>query len=189
MAKTKKKIVREPISKKLRFDVFKRDDFICQYCGQHPPAVILELDHINPVCNGGKNTEDNLITSCFDCNRGKGGELLTAIPQTVQEKREILAEKEEQLKEYNKLLKRKSAREIRTINYLNEIYQEIFEEWCMSESFKNTIRTKFLPHLTQEQLEKALRIAIWKTKDSRRSLKYFCGICWKVIRGDGDGSI
>ena len=28
---------REPISKKLRFEVFKRDSFTCQYCGSKAP--------------------------------------------------------------------------------------------------------------------------------------------------------
>ena len=36
------------------------------------PDVILEVDHINAVANGGKNEIMNLVTSCFDCNRGKG---------------------------------------------------------------------------------------------------------------------
>ena len=34
--------------------------------------VILEVDHVLPVCEGGTNDIDNLVTSCKDCNRGKG---------------------------------------------------------------------------------------------------------------------
>ena len=63
---------RKPIGKKLRFEVFKRDSFTCQYCGRSSPDVILEVDHIKPVAEGGKNTLLNLVTSCRDCNRGKG---------------------------------------------------------------------------------------------------------------------
>lgn len=67
---------RKAIGKKLRFEVFKRDSFTCQYCGKSAPDVILEVDHINSVKNGGENNIMNLITSCRDCNRGKGpGEL------------------------------------------------------------------------------------------------------------------
>jgi 5-methylcytosine-specific restriction endonuclease McrA len=40
---------RKPLSKKLRFEVFKRDGFSCQYCGAHPPDVLLEIDHVIPV--------------------------------------------------------------------------------------------------------------------------------------------
>lgn len=63
---------RKPIPKKIRFEVFKRDRFTCQYCGRMSPDVILEVDHIKPVAEGGEDEILNLITSCRDCNRGKG---------------------------------------------------------------------------------------------------------------------
>ena len=43
------------ISKKLRFEVFKRDGFQCQYCGKTPPAITLEIDHINPKSKRGQD--------------------------------------------------------------------------------------------------------------------------------------
>lgn len=67
---------RKGISKKLRFEVFKRDSFKCQYCGNVSPDVTLEVDHIKPVSEGGTNDITNLITACFDCNRGKSDILL-----------------------------------------------------------------------------------------------------------------
>lgn len=60
---------RKPIPNYIRFQVFKRDRFTCQYCGRS--GVELEVDHIQPVANGGTNDLDNLITACKDCNRGK----------------------------------------------------------------------------------------------------------------------
>ena len=63
---------REPISKKLRFEVFKRDGFTCQYCGGKAPDVLLHVDHVKPVVNGGQSDILNLITSCAACNLGKG---------------------------------------------------------------------------------------------------------------------
>lgn len=63
---------RKSLSKKLRFEVFKRDRFTCQYCGRMSPDVILEVDHIEPVAEGGDDDILNLITACRDCNRGKG---------------------------------------------------------------------------------------------------------------------
>lgn len=84
---------RKTISKKLRFEIFKRDNFTCQYCGKSAPDVVLEVDHINPVNNGGDNDIMNLITSCFDCNRGKG-------KRKLSDKSEIKMQME-QLKELN----------------------------------------------------------------------------------------
>jgi len=63
--------MRKSLSKKIRFEVFKRDKFTCQYCGKTAPNVVLEVDHIEPVSKGGTNDLLNLIVSCFDCNRGK----------------------------------------------------------------------------------------------------------------------
>lgn len=91
---------RKSISKKLRFEIFKRDSFKCQYCGNSAPNVVLEIDHIDPVSKGGKNDILNLITSCFDCNRGKRNNRLDT-NETLNkqlEQLEILNEKKEQLK-------------------------------------------------------------------------------------------
>jgi hypothetical protein len=62
---------RKQLGKKLRFEVFKRDSFTCQYCGASAPDVLLEVDHLRPVSKDGDNDVLNLITSCQGCNRGK----------------------------------------------------------------------------------------------------------------------
>lgn len=81
-------MARKPLSKKLRFEVFKRDSFTCQYCGVVAPDVILHVDHICPVSAGGDNDITNLITSCQECNSGKGARTLdddsTLAKQRVQ---------------------------------------------------------------------------------------------------------
>lgn len=81
---------RKSISKKLRFEVFKRDSFTCQYCGAKAPDVVLEIDHLNPVKHGGQNDLLNLITSCFVCNRGKSHRKLS--DNSVVEKQRIQIE-------------------------------------------------------------------------------------------------
>lgn len=90
---------REKLPKGIRFEVFKRDKFTCQYCGESAPNVILEVDHIDPVSKGGTNDIMNLITSCRDCNRGKTNKKLddnTAV--MVQKKQlDVMQERREQL--------------------------------------------------------------------------------------------
>jgi len=54
------------INKKIRFEVFERDNFTCQYCGKKVPDVILEVDHIIPKSRSGKDDLINLITSCLE---------------------------------------------------------------------------------------------------------------------------
>ena len=82
---------RKTLSKKIRFEVFKRDSFTCQYCGRSAPDVILEVDHINPVANGGDNDIMNLITSCRDCNRGKGKTELSDSRQSKRKRNSLMS--------------------------------------------------------------------------------------------------
>lgn len=90
---------RKDIGKKVRFEVFKRDKFTCQYCGRMAPDVILEVDHIRPVAEGGNNGMTNLITSCRDCNRGKGKVRLTDNAELKKQQDQLaeLATKREQM--------------------------------------------------------------------------------------------
>lgn len=80
---------RKGLSKKIRFEVFKRDKFTCQYCGRKSPDVILNCDHIDPVSKGGSNEITNLITSCFDCNSGKSDRKLNDDTVVVKQRRQL----------------------------------------------------------------------------------------------------
>lgn len=66
--------MRKPLPDKLRFEILKRDRWTCVYCGRSPQTsgVILHVDHVRPVVLGGRNVASNLVTSCEDCNLGKG---------------------------------------------------------------------------------------------------------------------
>ncbi|MFU2316797.1 HNH endonuclease [Rahnella sp. PCH160] len=90
---------RKPISKKVRFEVFKRDGFKCQYCGKSAPEIVLHADHIFPVSKGGGNDVLNMITSYIDCNLGKSDGLLsdTSIVKVQVEQLQQLNERREQL--------------------------------------------------------------------------------------------
>jgi len=57
----------------LRWEILERDNFTCQYCGQQAPNVKLEVDHKITVEDGGATDQENLVTSCYACNRGKSG--------------------------------------------------------------------------------------------------------------------
>lgn len=64
--------MRKGLSDKIRFSVFRNDNFTCSYCGRKPEdGVVLHVDHILPVSKGGTNQLENLTTSCQSCNLGK----------------------------------------------------------------------------------------------------------------------
>lgn len=59
------------VSKRLRYEVLRRDNHTCMYCGRKPPEVVLTVDHVTPVSLGGRDEPSNLRTACRDCNSGK----------------------------------------------------------------------------------------------------------------------
>lgn len=59
------------VSKRTRFEVLRRDEHTCRYCGQSAPDVKLTIDHVLPVALGGTDDPGNLVAACRDCNAGK----------------------------------------------------------------------------------------------------------------------
>jgi 5-methylcytosine-specific restriction endonuclease McrA len=55
-------------------EIFRRDGYICQYCGRH--TLHLTVDHVIPRYRGGTHAWENLVAACPPCNRTKGGRLL-----------------------------------------------------------------------------------------------------------------
>lgn len=173
------------ITKKLRFEVFKRDGFICAYCGKSPPEVTLEVDHIYPKAKGGKDDINNYITACFDCNRGKKDIPLNRIPNKLIDNLEVLKEKEDQIKEYRKFIQKIERRTRKDIEDVAHVYRENYPGHDLSDKFKNVSVKKFLQLLPKDEVIDSL----WKAvslidNDSERAVKYFCGICWRKIKGE-----
>lgn len=170
---------RQSISKKTRFEVFKRDSFTCQYCGAHPPSAVLELDHIYPVAEGGDNGQDNLVTACWDCNRGKGARLLSSVPQGLADKAAEAEEREAQLAGYSKIMM--------------AIRERIEDEaWMVAEELKpgaskgysranlESIK-RFIQRLGISECMEAASIAGSRSGGDGQRFRYFCGICWLKI--------
>jgi len=55
-----------------RFNVFLRDRWQCQYCGEHFKTHELTFDHVLPKSKGGRTSWDNIVAACQCCNRRKG---------------------------------------------------------------------------------------------------------------------
>jgi len=176
---------RKSLSKKIRFEVFKRDLFKCQYCGIEPPNGLLEVDHIIPVSKGGCNSEDNLITSCFDCNRGKSNIELTEITPSINNKYLVLKEKEEQLKQFENLIRNRRRKENKNIIKLEDIFNVFHPDSSWTENFKISIKRQFFTQLTYQEIEESLYIACEKSLSAESCSKYFCGVCWNKIKNRG----
>ncbi|MGM0557527.1 MAG: HNH endonuclease [Myxococcota bacterium] len=55
-----------------RLNVYRRDQFRCQYCGDQFRGEELTFDHVMPRSRGGDTSWSNITTSCKPCNRVKG---------------------------------------------------------------------------------------------------------------------
>ena len=171
------------ITKKMRFEVFKRDGFRCAYCGRTPPVVTLEVDHIQPKSRGGKNDINNYITACFDCNRGKRDIPLDKIPPLLSQNIEVLKEKETQLKEYRRFIEKVERREKKDIEDISQIYRDSYPEYDFSDNFKYVSIRKFIQLLPKHEVMDSLRKAVSKFSYNKEdATKYFCGICWRKIK-------
>jgi HNH endonuclease len=53
--------------------LFKRDAYLCLYCGQTFHARMLSRDHVTPLSRGGTDEWRNLATACRRCNNHKAG--------------------------------------------------------------------------------------------------------------------
>lgn len=171
---------RKKLSKKTRFSVFKRDGFVCQYCGAHPPAVILEVDHIKPVARGGSNEIDNLITSCFDCNRGKSDGELSDIPQSLQDKAAEVLEREEQIRGYQSVMDAKRLRLEEEAAEVCEIYEMFAPGYTLSDKAMVSVRM-FIDKLGVHEVVASMEKACSRDRKGDE-FRYFCGICWNKIR-------
>lgn len=174
------------VGKRKRFEVFKRDGFTCQYCGATPPDAVLEVDHIEPVALGGGDEEENLVTACLACNRGKSAVALTVIPESLAERAARIAEAEEQLHAYRAVIQEHKERQ----------EDDVWRVFDALEGRQETTHARFesVRRFTERlPLEEVIRAAetarsrmAWKADSTR--FRYFCGICWNLIR-DIDGGV
>jgi hypothetical protein len=166
---------RRSLSVRTRFEVFKRDEFTCRYCGRKSPEIVLEVDHVVPVCEGGDDDQMNLVTACWECNSGKSGvplERVIAGDDPYDKAIEAL-ERERQLREYNALMA--VQRERREGEFC-----ELRDWWC-TETGRDRIGLQDVNWLrgallttAAEEIRYAMEVALSRGYD--RDFRYVAGI-------------
>lgn len=69
-----------------RANVYRRDGYLCQYCGISNHEATLTFDHVIPRCRGGATSWENIVTSCEPCNRQKGDYTLEDARMTLAQR-------------------------------------------------------------------------------------------------------
>ncbi len=151
---------RQPIPKSIRFEVFKRDKFTCQYCGRKAPDIVLQIDHMTPVSKGGTNDLLNLITSCIDCNLGKSNRTLTdtTIIDRKRSQMEELQERREQIEMMMEWQRGLVELDQYLIEQVAEFWSELAEPYSLTEHGVKSLK-KLLRQYNPDAVMEAMRIA------------------------------
>lgn len=179
MSEIAKKVKRKAVSKKMRFEVFKRDSFTCQYCGRKAPDIVLHIEHITPVSKGGKNTLMNLVTSCVECNLGKGARALSddSSVTKAQKQAELLQDRREQIemiRDWHLSLVDQSSVEVEAVNSLYSALTN--DEKCIADWYKPEIG-KLIKKFGLDTVLHALRDGALGYGDPSKALNKLGGIC------------
>lgn len=162
------------VSKRLRFEVLRRDGHACRYCGATAPDVKLHVDHVIPVSLGGTDDPENLVAACVDCNAGKSSSSPDAA--TVAEVAEAQAEHRRHLES----VKDAAADEHRALEVFLETWDRFRndddEQEPLPRGWRRAIRS-YLDVLVAEDLEELVYVAMDKALPSDARFRYFCGCC------------
>jgi hypothetical protein len=168
------------ISKRMRFEVLRRDNFCCRYCGRAAPDVEITVDHVLAVALGGQDVPENLVAACADCNSGKtstttDAPLIADVAQDVLRWQRAIniavqAHREDRRKELQRL------------DFLERYWSDFDAGVTRPADWHETIRTFVARGLSTDDLIRAIDIAMCAKKiPNHRVWAYFCGIAWKIV--------
>lgn len=175
------------VSKRLRYEILRRDGFACRYCGAKADEAELQVDHVLPVALGGGDEAENLVTACADCNAGKSA----SSPDS-----EIVANLADDSLRWARAVER--AAEIKAADReKRDAYIAAFDEcwltWHFGDDPKNTldrppeweqsIEQFYDAGLDQDTLIRMIKVAMQKPRlAGNKVFRYFCGCCWNAVR-------
>lgn len=173
------------VTKRTRFEVLRRDNHTCQYCGAKAPDVVLQIDHVTPVALGGDDKPTNLLTACHGCNAGK-----TSIPPDSP----LVASLSAQAAAYVLGMAEKMAHLRDDVDRSSEfigMFRDSWEQWRRSDGSTVQLPDDFEMSLFRWSKMgvpfKLIDMAIQKTmtkpglRGKHPEFQYFAGIVWNVL--------
>lgn len=169
------------ISKRTRYEVLRRDNHTCRYCGATAPDAKLTVDHVTPVALSGSDDPSNLVAACRDCNYGKASTSPDATTvadvnadairwaAAIQRAAEIVRGEEEQEREQTQWFLAEWEAWDSDLNYLPDGWRKSVECWLNA-------------GLSRESLSDALGIALGVRGVAHRGVfAYMGGIARKRV--------
>lgn len=168
------------VSKRLRFEVFRRDNHTCRYCGGHAPDATLTIDHVVPVTLGGSDEPTNLVTACTGCNSGK-----SSVPAGAA----LVADVAQDALRWSAAMLRAAELEQESRDRLEDQVTAFLDRWTKvnpqwawpDAGWEETIEQFLTLGLTSSDLDRATNIAVSSKVPQRSRWRYFCGVCWRKL--------
>lgn len=169
------------VSKRLRFEVFRRDNHACRYCGKTAPDVPLTVDHVVPVALGGCDDPSNLVTACRDCNSGK-----SSVPSGAPLVDDVAADALRWAKAMEVVAAARAA-EREELKWRCRSFVAKWEKWTYSngepvelpQTFFTSIDQFIRAGLDLDDLLALIDIAM--ASRATDTWRYFCGCAWRRI--------
>jgi hypothetical protein len=174
-----------PVSKRLRYEILRRDNHACRYCGAAAPEAKLTVDHVVPVTLGGSDEPTNLVTACEACNSGK-----SATPADSP----VVADVQADALRWG-LAMEQAARITRQTTADRELFAadfkvDIWENWTwdfgkqtfpLPDDWKESVLRFKDAGIGVSDFEYAVETAMHAKADPGRKFRYMCGVLWKMI--------
>lgn len=173
------------VSKRTRYEVLKRDNHTCRYCGGAAPDVVLTVDHVVPTALGGSDAPDNLVAACRDCNYGKASTSPSA--ELVADVAQDAVRWAGAIKQAADLMAAETTARWAANSEFNDLWSEAAvgfnnRPWWRPEDWAETLDTFRKHGLNQNEIEDSFWIMHGKAgMTSNVRWRYFCGICWRKI--------
>lgn len=188
---------RVAIPKRLRFEVLRRDNHTCRYCGRAAPDVKLHIDHVVPVILGGGDEPANLVTACSDCN---GGKTSSAPDQTTVAEVDATAVKwAAAMARAAEESRQVSDGRLDTYEGVLNAFPSYYRHDRIPGDFRDTVNQFLDAGLPADVVVEMAHVAATKYGVTQR-WNYFCGCCWtklrqlqdrakELVEGPSDGSL
>lgn len=169
------------VSKRLRFEVLRRDSHTCRYCGRSAPEVKLTVDHVVPETLGGSDDPDNLVAACSDCNAGK-----SSVPADAPLVNDVAVDAARWSRAMQEVAEtRRSQRE--EARRRQEAFIAKWNTWTyqndkpvdLSAAWRSSIDQFITAGLEVDELTELVDVAM--EARVRDTWRYFCGCCWRRI--------
>lgn len=174
------------VSKRLRSEIFRRDNSTCRYCGAKAPEVKITIDHVIPITLGGSDDPSNLVTACAPCNSGK-----TSVPPDAP----LVADVQAKAIRWAEAQKRAAAAmsaDLQRVFAQRERFREEWDGWTwdmgkqnfpLPSGWEDSVDRLLQAGVSQEILAECVAVAMRNDMVGvSNKFRYMCGVAWNKAK-------